>query len=211
MLDSLPPNVQSYCINHSTSDSELYRQLIADTEAEESAPQMLSGPMVANVLQLLIRLLKARRIIEVGTFTGYATLKMAEVLSEEGIVITLDNQPRDIARRYFKKAPWGKKITLKEGPAVDSLTEITDLIDFAFVDADKQSYPDYYDLCMNLLRSRGMIVFDNALRSGDVLDPQDDGARAIAQTNDRIQADDRVTNMLLPIRDGLMIVHKLSD
>jgi caffeoyl-CoA O-methyltransferase len=143
-------------------------------------------------------------------FTGYSALKMAEALDEDGELFTCEIDPDHITigRNYFQKVPWGKRITVLEGTALESLANLEPSFDLVFIDADKINYLNYYKRAVELIRSGGIIVLDNALWSGRVIMPEDDGSRTIAETNDFIQKDDRVWNVLLPIRDGLMVVQK---
>jgi caffeoyl-CoA O-methyltransferase len=153
----------------------------------------------------------ARRILEIGTFTGYSALLWAEALPRDGKVITCDIDPETtaIAKRYFAESPHGHKIEVKLGPALDSLKLISGPFDLCFIDADKESYPKYYEACMERLRPGGVIVIDNMLRSGEVLNPNSPESTAIDALNKRIRKDTRVENVLLPVRDGIMLALKL--
>ncbi|ODS29646.1 MAG: putative O-methyltransferase [Candidatus Scalindua rubra] len=148
-----------------------------------------------------------------GMFTGYSALKMAEALEEGGEVLSCEIDPANIAiaRHYFDQVHWGKQITVLEGPALDSLANLAPPIDLVFIDADKANYLNYYKRAIELTRPEGIIILDNALWSGRVIEPGDDATQAIAKTNKFIQEDNRVWNVLLPIRDGLMVVQKKSD
>ena len=145
-------------------------------------------------------------------FTGYSGLMMAEGLPEDGRLITCDVDPKAeaIARRYFAESPHGHKIEIRMGPALDTLRTIKGPIDMAFIDADKENYPDYYEACLGLLRPGGLIVADNVLWSGRVLKPEDESTRAIVAFNERVQADQRVENVCLTVRDGMMLAWKRS-
>ena len=209
-MEFLPKEIEDYCRRHSQDELEIYRELTAETYESCQIPQMLSGPMVGTILQFFVRLTQARRVLEVGMFTGYSALKMAEALDGSGELLTCEIDPDHITigRNYFQKVPWGKRITVLEGTALESLANLEPSFDLVFIDADKINYLNYYKRAVELIRSGGIIVLDNALWSGRVIMPEDDGSRTIAETNDFIQKDDRVWNVLLPIRDGLMVVQK---
>ncbi len=209
-MEFLPKEIEDYCRRHSQDELEIYRELTAETYESCQIPQMLSGPMVGAILQFFVRLTQARRVLEVGMFTGYSALKMAEALDRSGELLTCEIDPShiSIAKNYFQKVPWGKRITVLEGTALESLANLEPSFDLVFIDADKINYLNYYKRAVELIRSGGIIVLDNALWSGRVIMPEDDGSRTKAETNDFIQKDDRVWNVLLPIRDGLMVVQK---
>jgi caffeoyl-CoA O-methyltransferase len=209
-MEFLPKEIEDYCRRHSQDELEIYRELTAETYESCQIPQMLSGPMVGAILQFFVRLTQARRVLEVGMFTGYSALKMAEGLDGSGELLTCEIDPDHITigRNYFQKVTWGKRITVLEGTALESLANLEPSFDLVFIDADKINYLNYYKRAVELIWSGGIIVLDNALWSGRVIMPEDDGSRTIAETNDFIQKDDRVWNVLLPIRDGLMVVQK---
>ena len=202
--------LDQYCVNHSESEHPLFETLQRKTYAEMELPQMLAGNLVGNFLQLMIRLSSAKRVVEVGTFTGYSSLKMAQALPKDGEVITLgfESKHAAFAQTFFDQSEWGHKISLRQGAALDHLPHLEGPIDFAFIDADKVNYVAYYEALMAILRPGGMIVLDNALWSGSVLNPQEESAQALANMNDHVHADPRVHHMLLPLRDGLMLAVK---
>ncbi len=169
------------------------------------------GPLAAQFLKMLVLMTGARRILEIGMFTGYSTLAFAEALPKDGRVVTCEINPEttEIARQCLSASPHGRKIEIRLGPALNSLKVIPGPFDLCFIDADKDRYGDYYDACMNLVRPKGVIVLDNMLRSGKVLNPSDPGSQVIDALNKRIRNDARVENVLLPVRDGLMLVVKL--
>ena len=200
-----------YCRDHSQADSSLLMELINYTWENEEIPQMISGQLVGNFLKSLIKLLRAKRIVEVGTFTGYSALQMAEALPKDGEIHTCELMEKHAktAQSFFDHSDYGKKITIHQGPALNSLEQLkSGKFDIAFIDADKSNYLEYYQRCLALIRKGGAIVLDNMLWGGDVLDPQDDDAKALRKTGDFIQSDNRVFNTLLPIRDGLMLCIK---
>ena len=200
-----------YCQDHSNADSSLLMELINYTWENEDVPQMISGQLVGNFLKSLIKLLRAKRIVEVGTFTGYSALQMAEALPKDGEIHTCELMEKHVktAQSFFDRSDYGKKITIHQGSALNSLEQLqAGSFDMAFIDADKTNYLEYYQRCLALIKKGGVIILDNMLWGGDVLDPQDDDAKALRKTGDFIQRDNRVFNTLLPIRDGLMLCIK---
>ncbi|MFO1259010.1 MAG: class I SAM-dependent methyltransferase [Gammaproteobacteria bacterium] len=208
------PNFQShlerYLEAHTTPVSPLLLELIEETKRATALPNMLSGPVEGRFLSFLIKLIEAKRVLEIGTFTGFSALIMAEALSDNGRLVTheIRKEHADIAQKYFNQSPYGHKIRIKLGSALALLPEDNDIYDFAFIDADKQNYPNYYDIVIPKLRSGGLLAIDNALWKGQVLDPQDASSKAIADTNRKASLDHRVETVLLPIRDGILLVRK---
>ena len=200
-----------YCRDHSQADSSLLMELINYTWENEEIPQMISGQLVGNFLKSLIKLLQAKRIVEVGTFTGYSALQMAEALPKDGEIHTCELMKKHTktAQSFFDRSDYGNKITIHQGSALNSLEQLqAGSFDMAFIDADKTNYLEYYQRCLALIKKGGVIILDNMLWGGDDLDPQDDDAKALRKTGDFIQSDNRVFNTLLPIRDGLMLCIK---
>lgn len=202
--------IKQYCANHTEAEHPIFEKLCERTRADMEYPVMLAGHMVGNFIQLMIRLSGAKRVVEIGTFTGYSSLKMAQALPENGEVITFEYEPKfaAFAQSFFDESPWGHKITLKQGAAGDHLPHLQGPVDLAFIDADKGNYIPYYETLLEILRPGGMIILDNALCCGLVLDPQEPSAQALAAMNDHVHGDDRVHHMLLPLRDGLMLALK---
>jgi caffeoyl-CoA O-methyltransferase len=176
-------------------------------------PQMQVGRLEGRFLKMLVELSGARRVLEIGMFTGYSGLMMAEGLPDDGRLITCDVNPKaeEIARRYFAESSHGHKIEIRMGPALDTIAALAGELDMVFIDADKENYLNYYEACLPKLKKGGLIVADNVLWSGRVLNPQDTATRAIVEFNDRVQADDRVENVCLTVRDGMMLVRKKKD
>jgi caffeoyl-CoA O-methyltransferase len=174
------------------------------------SPQMLSGRTEGQLLRLLVKMISAKRVLEVGTFTGYSALMMASALPPEGELVTLERDPRaeEVARRYFAESEHGPRIRLLMGPALDTLASLTGPFDFAFLDADKENYPRYYDRILELLRPGGVLAVDNVLWSGKVIDPRDEETNAIHALNERARRDRRVDHALLTVRDGVLLVRK---
>ena len=172
---------------------------------------MLTGKVEGAFLRMLVRVTGARKVVEIGTFTGYAALMMAEGLPADGELVTCDisEEYASIARRYFDRSPHGKKIRLVLAPAAGTLRGIPDgSVDFVFIDADKGSYLVYYEESVRILRSGGLIPADNVLWYGRVLSPEDDDSRAIVSFNCKVMSDDRVEKVMLPVRDGVYLIRK---
>jgi caffeoyl-CoA O-methyltransferase len=202
--------VDGYAEAHTTAPDPLLAELAAETRATMAAPQMLTGTVEGRFLELLVHASGARRVLEIGTFTGYASLSMAAALPDEGRVDTLDIEPRhaEVAQRYFDRSPHGHKITLHLGPASETLDRLEGEFDLVFIDADKDGYDAYYEAVLPRLAERGLIAIDNTLWSGRVLDPQDESTRKIAALNDKIASDDRVVAVQLTVRDGVTLVRR---
>jgi caffeoyl-CoA O-methyltransferase len=204
--------LERYALAHSQAPPELLDRLEQETREATTAAQMLTGRTEGQFLRLLATLVGARKILEVGMFTGYSALMMADALPPEGELHTCEISPAyaEIARRYFGQSPHGDKIRIHMGPALETLKELRGPFDLAFVDADKENYPNYYEPVLELLRPGGLVVFDNVLWSGRILDPQDEASRAIHELNERVHEDPRVEHVLLTIRDGVLIGRKLA-
>lgn len=202
--------LEEYAEAHSTRPDPLLAELAEETRATMAAPQMLTGPIEGRFLELLVAGLGARRVLEIGTFTGYSALSMAAALPPDGRIDTLDIEPRhaEVAQRYFDRSPHGSKITLHLGPAVETLDRLEGEFDLVFIDADKESYDAYYEAVLPRLSERGLIAIDNTLWSGRVLDPQDESTRRIAALNDKLAADERVVVVQLTVRDGVTLIRR---
>lgn len=202
--------IEEYAQAHTRAEPELLIELITKTHALMDSPQMLTGRLEGRFLKLLVQIARPRLVLELGMFTGYSALSMAEGLPEEGKIITcdIDPQARAVAQAAFDASPFGKKIEIRMGPAIDTIRRIREPIDFSFIDADKQGYPLYYEEILERTRPGGLILMDNMFLSGRVLYPQDQAAKAVAQLNLSIANDDRVENVLLTIRDGVQLIRK---
>jgi len=208
---SLTDTVYDYLLNRSLRESELLRQLRDTTMALPEA-NMQIAPEQGQFMALLIELIGANRILEIGTFTGYSTLWMARALPPDGRVIACDlsREWTDIGIDFWKRAGVLDRIDLRIGPALETLDDLlndgkSDSFDLAFVDADKENYLEYYERCLRLVRPGGLILFDNVLWDGDVADPEKDDAEtcAIRALNDALHRDERIGLSLVPIGDGL--------
>ena len=199
-----------YCDEHSNQDSDILRELETYTFENENIPQMISGNMVGNFLQLLIKSMNAKKILEVGTFTGYSSIKMAQAIDScELHTCELMEKHAETATSFIKKAKLDKNITVHQGPAIETLeTFKINYFDCAFIDADKVNYLEYYKIIITLIRKGGLIVLDNMLWSGEVINPKDKNSIMLNKTAKFINDDDRVFNTLLPVRDGLMVCYK---
>jgi caffeoyl-CoA O-methyltransferase len=211
-MNFIDKDVEGYAFDHTQAEPELLQRLSAETHAGMESPQMLTGRLEGRLLKLLTQLTGAGRVLEIGTFTGYSALSMAEGLPDDGQVITCEIEPHHaaFARRYFQASPHGRKIDLRMGAALETLKGLAGPFDLAFIDADKENYPAYYERVMELLRPGGVILVDNTLWSGLVLKPKDRETVAIDTLNRRIAQDTRVENVLLTVRDGLQVVRKKS-
>tara|TARA_Y100000590_G_scaffold101936_1_gene115766 strand:+ start:68 stop:700 length:633 start_codon:yes stop_codon:yes gene_type:complete len=209
-MNFIDEKIEEYAFNHTSYEGDLLKRLEEETYEKLEIPQMTTGRIEARFLKLLARLVGATRILEIGTFAGYSALSMAEALPEDGELITceIDTEAIDFAKRYFELSSHGKKITVLEGAALNSLKSISGPFDMIFIDADKENYSNYYELILPMMRSGGLMAVDNVLWSGRVLDPQDKSDQAIHKFNERVVQDERVESVLLTIRDGLSCIVK---
>ena len=203
--------IDNYCFEHSEEENNLQQRIREYTFKNEKFPQMLSGLMVGNILFSLIKSINAKKILEVGMFTGYSAASMAKALPQDGEIHTCEYMEEHIktAKKYFKNSKYNDMINFHQGLAIDTLESFKiNSFDFAFIDADKINYKNYYLRCVHLIKSQGIIVLDNMLWSGGVIEPEDKDSQVLRETADYIQKDKRVFNILIPIRDGLMICIK---
>lgn len=214
MLTLVPEEIEAYAEAHSTPLPPLLQELIDETKQEMGElSRMLSGQLEGVLLQTLVASLRAKRVLEIGMFTGFSALMMAAALPDDGKLITCDLNPKaiTIAKRYFARSPHGRKIEVREGPALDTLKTLQGPFDLVFIDADKTNYMNYYEAALALLAPNGLIAVDNVLWSGNVLDPKadDENAQAIVAFNKHVAQDERVSKVILTVRDGLTLVRKL--
>ena len=205
MIGIVPREIDDYAFDHTTPLPPVMEELRKATYDSAPDAEMLSDRLIGTLLQTLIRVSGAKRVLEIGTFTGFSALMMAHALPEDGELITCDIAPRSLAREFFAKTPQGKKIDLRVGPALDTIDTLQGPFDLVFIDADKTNYLNYYVKCIDLLAPRGVIAVDNTLWGGKVLDPKDESDKAIDALNDYVTNDPRVNNVLLTLRDGLML------
>ena len=201
-----------YLSEHSQEEDPVLKELARFTYLNEVHPRMLSGHILGSFLSLFSKLLSPQRILEIGTYTGYSAICLARGLRPGGVLTTMEvnDELRNTALRYFQKANLHDQIRLINGDALELIPELRDTFDLVFIDANKDDYPDYYKLVFDKVRAGGYILADNVLWGGKVLETSlpDATTRIIDQFNKMIQADQRVENFLLPIRDGLMIIKK---
>lgn len=210
MLTLSKPGIEEYAEKMSQRPSALLDELFKETHAKTKYPQMLTGPLEGNLLRMMIAVTGAKRVLEIGTFTGYSALSMAEALPADGHLDTLeiDSGNIAIAQAFFDRSENGKKIQIHEGPALTSLAKLAGPYDLVFIDADKTNYKNYYEAVVPKVRQNGVILIDNVLWSGRVLEPQDDDDRAICALNEFVAKDERVDRVLLTVRDGVFFIRK---
>jgi caffeoyl-CoA O-methyltransferase len=211
LIEFRPIGIEQYAERHSKPMSLFHDKIWLETYRQTGNPTTMVGPLAGQFLKMLVLMTGARRILEIGMYTGYSTLAFAEALPKDGRVVTCEINPETtaIARRCFAESQHGRKIEVKLGPALNSLKVISGPFDLCFIDADKDRCGDYFDASMQLVRSKGVIILDNMLRSGKVMNPTDPASQAIDALNKRIRDDTRLENVLLPVRDGIMLVVKL--
>ncbi|CAI2717634.1 O-methyltransferase [Nitrospina watsonii] len=209
-MDFIDDRIERYAFNYTEDEGPLLTQLKQETHEKLELPVMLTGRLEGRLLKLLVQLLQAKRVLEIGTFSGYSALSMAEGLPDDGELFTCDIDPPaiEMAKKYFHRSEHGKKITLLEGEALKSIEKVEAPLDMVFIDADKANYLNYYEAVLPKVRSGGLIVVDNVLWSGRVLDPQDESDHAIHNFNRSVHADDRVEGVLLTVRDGVFCLRK---
>ena len=211
-MDSMVnPAIEKYCNDMSAGESETLRALAKATFERTRYPHNLSGRLVGQTLKMLVQISHSRRVLEIGMFTGYAALSMAEGLPFDGVLYACETNPRaiDIAEEFFDQSPHGGKIQVLFGRAMDTIKTIREPLDFVFIDADKKRYPEYIGLVLPMLNDGGLIVVDDALWKGGVLDPRDERGQIIADLNVYIKNHPQLENVLLPVRHGLNIVRKV--
>jgi caffeoyl-CoA O-methyltransferase len=208
----IPRKIEEYCLRHTSARDKLLRELEKYTQRTCADAQMLIGPHEGALLAMLVRLIGARRILEIGTFTGYSALCMAEALPSNGRLTTFEIKPEhaEIAQSFFDRSPHGHKIKIHLGPALETLAglPVSAGFDFVFLDADKENYMNYYEAVLPRLRPGGVIAADNVLWSGRVLAPKSKTDRAVVAFNKHVHRDPRVECVMLPVRDGVSLIRK---
>ncbi len=210
-MDFISDELQKYVADHTSRESELLKKITRDTHSKVLMPRMLSGHVQGRFLSMMSRLVKPKNILEVGTYTGYSAICMAEGLPEDGKLVTIDvNEELEVrVRNYFEEAGLAEKIDYRIGDAAQIIPSINLVFDLVFIDADKENYSKYYDLIFEKVRPGGLILADNVLWSGKVIMPKPDkDTRALLEFNQKIRNDVRVECMLLPLRDGIMMIRK---
>jgi caffeoyl-CoA O-methyltransferase len=210
MQDLIPREIEEYAAAHSVAESDVCRLIREETYRTQDCPQMVVGPLEAAFLKVMALTVRAKRVLEIGTFTGYSALAIAEALPEGGTVLTCEIDPDSaaFARRHWDKSPHGKKIEVRVGPALETLRALTGPFDVIFIDADKANYVNYYRRAKDLIAPTGVILIDNVLWSGRVLNARnpDPSTTAIQELNRVVASDPRVTAVLLTLRDGVFVV-----
>jgi len=213
MADIVDPRIEEYAVAHSTPEPALFADLAAETRRSTSAPSMMVGALEGRFLSFLVTMLRPQLVLEIGTFTGYSALSMAEALPPGGRIVTCDISEEHvaIARRHIDASPHRDQIEIRVGPAIDTLKGLDGPFDLAFIDADKSGYVDYYEAIVPKLSPSGVIAVDNVLWSARVLDDApadevDETTRALREFNDHVVADQRVECVMLPLRDGVTLV-----
>lgn len=203
--------IEKYIDAHTTAESDALQQLNRKTQTDVLMPQMLSGKVQGQFLKFISQMLQPVRVLEIGTFTGYAAICLAKGLTENGKLFTIDinEELEAIARTHIEKAGLQNKIIQIIGNAVQEIQQLNETFDLVFIDADKQNYSLYYDLVIDKVRSGGFILADNVLWSGKIIDEQKDkDTKKLAEFNDKVQQDNRVENVIVSIRDGIMMIRK---
>jgi len=210
MINIVHPDIATYIEAHTQAESELLQELKAYTYQYLDYPEKLSGLTTGRLLKLLVQISRATNVLEIGMFTGYATLSMAEGLPEHGKITTCETNPRaiEVAKSFFARSPHGNKISVNFANASDFIPTLKEGFDLIFIDADKRSYLNYYELCLPKLNAGGLMVIDNVLWSGYVLAPRDAKDQVLIDLNTHIKNDARVENVLLSDRDGIQIIRK---
>ena len=205
-------DIEAYAQAHSMPESAVCRALREETQRTMAYAQMLVGPLEGAFLKMMAQLMGAKRVLEIGMFTGYSALCFAEAIPDDGSVLTceVDEESAVVARRYIAQASFGKKIEIRMGPALETMSQLTGPFDLIFIDADKQNYPNYYRRALDLIATQGVILIDNVLWDGDVLKqpPPDEKTAAIQELNRVVASDPRVTAVLVTIRDGILVVRR---
>ncbi|WP_257286033.1 O-methyltransferase [Endozoicomonas sp. SESOKO1] len=206
------PAIENYCQTMTSGESTILAELAQATVDRTRYPVNLSGRLVGQTLKMLVRISRSKTVLEIGMFTGYAALSMAEGLPDDGVVYACETNPRSIAigQEFFDRSPHGHKIKVLFGRALDTIPELTaEKLDLVFIDADKKKYRDYLEMVLPIMSPHGLVVIDDALWKGKVLDPQEERDQVIADLNRYIYQHPNLESVLLPIRHGLNIVRKV--
>ena len=204
MADILDPQIEAYVERLTSPLDDLLAELSDETRTALGSEQMLTGPVAGRFLELLVWFGRPQRVLEIGTFSGHSALSMAAALPEGGRIDACEIDPERAAQRYFDRSPHGSRITLHLGPALETIAQLEGDFDFVFLDAEKEGYVDYYEAVLPRLTERGLIVADNTLWSGRVLD----GEGPIVAFNDHVAADPRTVQVLLSVRDGMTLIRR---
>ncbi|MCB0506198.1 MAG: class I SAM-dependent methyltransferase [Cyclobacteriaceae bacterium] len=213
-MEFIEEELARYVEEHSQPESELLQRINRETHLEVLRPRMLSGHLQGRVLSMLSKMIRPKNVLEIGTYTGYSALCIAEGLAEGGKIITIDKNEELEARvrQYVKESPYGQQIELRIGDALEILPTLEEDFDLVFIDADKANYLNYFNLVIDRLHSGAYLIADNVLWSGKVIEQVEEGdvdTHALIEFNKAMQHDNRVENVLFPIRDGLMVIRKI--
>ena len=213
-MEFIEEELARYVEEHSQPESELLQRINRETHLEVLRPRMLSGHLQGRVLSMLSKMIRPKSVLEIGTYTGYSALCIAEGLAEGGKIITIDKNEELEARvrQYVKESPYGQQIELRIGDALEILPTLEEDFDLVFIDADKANYLNYFNLVIDRLHSGAYLIADNVLWSGKVIEQVEEGdvdTHALIEFNKAMQHDNRVENVLFPIRDGLMVIRKI--
>ncbi len=203
--------IENYCEQHTTNVSEVLQELERITNLRTMQPHMLSGALQGELLILLSKMIQPKLVIDIGTFTGYSALCLAQGLVSDGVLhtIDIDEEKENLVLSFIEKANMKDKVKYYLGKAIDIIPTIEGEFDLVFIDADKENYPNYFDLVIDRVRSGGLIIADNVLWKGKILNEKMDTKTALIDAfNKKVNADNRVENILLPLRDGLMVMRK---
>ncbi len=215
-MEFIDEKIEAYALDHSQPESEVLKKLNRDTHAHVLMPRMLSGHMQGNLLSMLSNMIQPKQILEIGTYTGYSGICLAQGLQQDGKLHTVDinEELEKMVRSFFDDAGLTDNINYYIGNALEIIPTINEIFDLVFIDADKKNYSAYYDLVFNKVRKGGYIIADNVLWSGKILtspEKMDADTKAMDDFNKKVHADTRVEHMLLPVRDGLMIARKIIE
>jgi caffeoyl-CoA O-methyltransferase len=215
-MEIIASEIQDYAERHTSAEPAVLTELLEKTYRERDDKSMLSGFYQGRLLAMFSKMLAPRRVLEIGTYMGYSALCLAEGLTADGRLVTLDVEPETnrIAREFWARTGYDRQIEGRLGSAAEIIPALDETFDLVFIDADKPNYARYFDLVMPKLRAGGVILADNVLWSGKVLaagNEADENTRALDAFNRKVQADDRVSNVLLAVRDGLMMIRKERD
>jgi len=214
-VDIVPEPIERYAEEHTSPPEPLLVELAQETRETLESPQMLTGTVEGRFLELLVYASGARRVLELGTYSGYSSLSMAAGLAPGGRIDTceLDENRAAVARRYIERSPYADLIEIHLGPALETIGRLDGDFDFIFIDADKPNYVNYYEAVLPRLSERGFIAADNTLWSGRVLDDRDDeeGTGAIRAFNEHVKSDSRVTSVMLTVRDGVTLIRPKKE
>ena len=213
-MDFLSSEIENYSLSHTSEENDLLKDLNRQTHVQVLQPRMLSGHLQGRILSMFSHMIRPSRVLEIGTYTGYSALCIAEGISENGKIITIDSNKElePFTRTYFSKSKFNDQIEFIVGNALSVIPQLEEIWDLVFIDADKENYLNYYESVLKNVRKGGFIIADNVLWSGKVtqeISPNDNETSGIVEFNKKVNEDSRVENVLVPVRDGLMVLRKV--